>query len=222
MTDEARAEEASEEFFEVVTDMARSVVAGVKVGCPATVWSYDKDTNAAKVQPVVMARQDGGRPIKGPMLVNVPVAWPQFGRYSITGQLAKGDQVWLWFSDRSLDEWKALGGTEVEARDKRRFSINDAVAYPGISPFKGGLTNQKTDGLVIGQDQGRGATEPLLRIVITDTGISIGNGAVDLLSLLDQLISALSSGFFGPWPMSPTTQAQLLAIQGDLALIREP
>ncbi len=113
----------------------RSQLARVHTSLPGVVVSYDEATQTATVRPSVRFKfKDADGVIQAydpPAIANVPVAFPRSGAFSITWPIAAGDTVTLWFSERSLDEWKSVAGSTHEARDVRRFDLSDAVAYPG-------------------------------------------------------------------------------------------
>ena len=103
---------------------------------PGVVKSYDATTQTATVQPSIQfKRRDGEGVIQNytpDPIADVPVAFPGAGAYSITWPLAAGDLVTLVFAERSITEWKATGGTSVEAQDTRRFDLTDAIAIPAL------------------------------------------------------------------------------------------
>ncbi len=101
------------------------------------VVSYDEARQVANVQPVVRARRadlDGGSvSYKLPQLADVPVAFPQGGGFAITFPLAAGSQGLVVVCERSHDEWRAVGGSDVTPQLRRRFDLSDAIFYPGVS-----------------------------------------------------------------------------------------
>ena len=106
-----------------------------------------------------------------------------------------------------------------QSKSKRRFSINDCVAYPGVSNFKNPLQNPQTDGLVIGYDAGRGATETF-KLIIDENGFRIGDGTEELLQIMLDFMVALRDGFFGPYPMNAATILAVDAIINRLNTIK--
>ena len=125
---------------EVLQEAVKGSIFGlVHVSMPGVVVSYDRDSQTASVQPVLQARQvdeEGtSTALKLAPLGGVPVLFPQGsgGLYSITWDLLPGDPVLLVFSERSLDEWKATGSTDIAPQDYRRFDPSDAVAWAGLS-----------------------------------------------------------------------------------------
>lgn len=92
-----------------------------------------------------------------PVLPNLRVAWPKFGGYVVAGALAPGDFVTILFDEWSCDLYRQNGasGTPQDPIDLARHTIGSAVAYPGGADPKGvGITEDLSQGLVIGKDGG--------------------------------------------------------------------
>ena len=125
------------ELIDVLQQVVRSELARVHTALPGVIESYDATTQTAEVRiPIRFSRRDpdtGERvPYAPPPLPNVPIAWPAGGggAYSDTWPLQRGDEVWLSFAERSVDEWLLTDGELVTPADVRRFSLSDAVATP--------------------------------------------------------------------------------------------
>lgn len=220
MSGDRRTESTS---LRTVLDRAtRSAVASMHVGMVGRVVAYDAARQRVDVQPVVRGRYEEGESFTFPRLVGVPVRFPCGGGFALTWPLVDGDFVWLDFGERSLDEWRSLGGDDVEPKTARRFDLADAVAYAGIRPDGQPLASASTDALVIGQD---GGPSPL-QLRVGPSGIDLGNGTDDLLDLVRQLVDALASATvataLGPSPLDPATQLLLTAIGEALDRIRTP
>lgn len=200
----------------VIDQTARTVVASMHTGAIARVVSYDSTKQRARVQPVIRGRYDDGESFQFPQLVDVPVMFPQGGGYSITFPLQAGDHVWLVFSERSADEWRARGGSDVEPQSTRRFDLSDAFAIPGPRPDNSPLLGVQNNAVALGS--------PSMRVEISNGGIKIGTPGVDLLELLDSLIGVLESATVtlptGTAPFSPGVIFQLSVISGQLATIK--
>jgi len=136
---------------------AKAATAVVNVCLPASVLSYDEATQTATVRLVPrFRRQDPAQgnavvPYDPPDVPSVPVAFPGGGDYSITWPLAAGDTGYLVVADRSIDEWKANGGTRTEPQDPRRHYLSDGIFVPGVrspaQPLEGDAL--ASDGLVV-------------------------------------------------------------------------
>lgn len=126
----------------VMREFVRVGIAQIHTSTPATVLVYDPVSQRATVQPAIRDRVDD--PVLGverptatppPPINNVPVVWPSGAGWSLVGSLVPGDPVTLVFSDRSTDEWRALGAVDNIAFDARRHDVSDPVAIPGGRSF---------------------------------------------------------------------------------------
>lgn len=210
MTIEVPDEGVEQEFEDVIDEMIRLGIAKMHVGCWGKVESYTVATQKCSVRPIVRASLKGGGTVRFPVLTNVPVRFPAGAGFSMTWPIKAGDQVWLDFADRSIDEWcNSSDPTDITPQSKRRFHISDAVAYPGGRPGAKPLKRATATDLVIGQDDYGGAitnTPPRvdpLQLVIGPTGIGIGDGGTtnELLNIVDTLISELNTASVGGAPI---------------------
>jgi hypothetical protein len=122
----------------VIREAVRQGVAGVHTCLPAVVVSYDPAKQTIHAQPVLRGRytDDSGdvQTYLPPVLPNVPILFPSASGISITWTLTPGDPVWLMCGERSTDEWRGTGESDITPADFRRFSLADAVAIPGGLP----------------------------------------------------------------------------------------
>lgn len=105
----------------------------VHVAMPAIVQSYDAATQTCAVKPAILQQilnGDGEEETQAyPVINNVPVAGLRFGSWFIVAPLAQGDSVMLQFAERSIDNWRALGGVQ-DPVDLRMHDLADAIALP--------------------------------------------------------------------------------------------
>lgn len=213
--------ERNEITLEALLEKAvRAQLAGVETGLPAVVLDYDPATQTARVKPTPKRYFKDGRSEALPALAGVPVAFPAGAGFAITWPLKKGDPVWLAFSGRPFDAWLTTGEADADEPTRRRFSLTDCVAIPqGAQPASAPIQSASADKIVIGEDAPGGAT-----IRIGGGKVELGAGAVGLLDLLEQFISALQSGVvataLGPQPLDPATQLLLTNIKTQLGLIK--
>jgi len=72
-----------------------------------------------------------------PTILNVPVMFPASKKASLTFPIDVGDVVLCVFSQRSTDSFRASTGAQTYTpEDLRKFDIQDAIAIPGLFPFK--------------------------------------------------------------------------------------
>lgn len=125
---------------------------GMRVSMPGRVEAYDATTQKADVQPLVKRRYTDAAGVEQverlPVVPSVPVIFPGAGEYSITFPVDIGDVVLLVFADSSLDLWLARGG-EVDPEDTRSHALTDAVAIPGLRPFRSAIDGVPSDALVV-------------------------------------------------------------------------
>jgi hypothetical protein len=161
-------------------EASRAAVAGVNVSLPATVVSFDADTQTVTVRIVPMFRRRDPNDKAGiviyapPDIPGVPVAYPGTGDFSIFWPLEVGDTGRIVCFDRSADEWKANGGDRTEPQDPRRHDLTDAVFCPDVrspaTPMPGDAIHATA--MVIRADELRlgssNATDPASLSSVTD------------------------------------------------------
>ena len=99
------------------------------------VRAYDAGTKRADVQPVVRrilapTPDDPTTRMDRPPILNVPVRQTATGGHLVHHEVVVGDVVWLDFSERGLDNFKARWGEIVDPTVDALFSDRDAVAIP--------------------------------------------------------------------------------------------
>lgn len=100
---------------------------------PARVSSYDMKTHRAKVTPTIRHLMDNGMQIELPELVDVPVVFPSSKAFDLEFPLDKDDPVLLVFLEADTASWKS-GAVPATPDTASRFSLDSAVAIPGLSP----------------------------------------------------------------------------------------
>lgn len=200
---------------------------------PGIVEKYNKAKNTIDVTPCLKRKYETGDVVQQPVILNVPVAFPRGGGFSITHPLKKGDSVILVFSERSLDVWKKNGGV-VDPQDPRKFNVTDAFAIPGGYPEINPVADASDSALRIkNKNTLIEMTEEVVKIKNATGLIEIGEGAKfkfqkeggdDFLKLmsdfLQEIIDARTMTAMGPQPfidLSPFIQlkTKLDAIKGS-------
>ena len=126
----------SEDPVDAMETWLRARLEDVHVALPGTVTTYSKETRLATVKPSVRLRSLHGDKLDIPPIQGVPVIWPGSQEFTVQGSLKRGDRVLLVFSEASIGNW-LRGTTDVDAEDETRFSLQDAVAIPGLWPAVG-------------------------------------------------------------------------------------
>ncbi len=109
--------------------------AQIHTGMPGIIVSFNAQTITAVVQPALQgfAEQiDGTRaPLTIAPIHDVPVHFPGGGGFTLSFPVKAGDECWISFSERSIDNWHQVGGVQTPS-DWRMHDINDAVAHVGL------------------------------------------------------------------------------------------
>lgn len=128
----------------------------VNVAIPGRVLEYNNEFQKATVQPIVKERYRDDQTAEEdkdefgivqadmPVMIGVPVIFPSFNNGIVSAPLRKGDLVQLLFNHRSLDLWlhsedEKFNPKTINPEDNRMHDYSDAVAIPGIYPFKRAL-----------------------------------------------------------------------------------
>lgn len=128
--------------------LVRGILSGLYFCRPGYVEFFDHVTQLAEVTPAIMSKRvkDGkAEYVKFPVLVKVPVCVPyaQTLGLALTLPIRKGDDGWLIFSDRFLDDFLQNGAQQGTAKpeacgadnlttEPRMHSLSDAWFLPGV------------------------------------------------------------------------------------------
>lgn len=128
---------ATPTIAEVIRAAIDSRLADVHTCLPGRVVSYDATKQQADVEIVVRSAveaSDGSTVHESyPVIPAAPVAWPRGGGYSFQFPLAKGDHVWLMFSEAAMGFWRTSGQVS-DPGDLSRHSLSYPIALPCIAP----------------------------------------------------------------------------------------
>lgn len=128
----------------------------VHTAIPARVEAYDPATQKVDAKPLVQRRVLGANGAEAvepiPIVASVPVAFPRGGGFFLSFPLQVGDLVLLVFTERSLDKWLDGRGEEVDPVDLRTHDLSDAVAIPGVYPFRSAVADAGSTDAVLGKD----------------------------------------------------------------------
>lgn len=140
---------------EVIRTVIDAKLVDLHTSLPGKVVDYDSAKQTATVKISLMRMYEGEtQAVELPPIPNVPVVWPRTAKAQVHLPLAADDDVWLIFSERSLDQWKSSGGV-IDPKDRRRHNLTDAVALVGgtapVKPF----TVNDPESIEIVNDQGK-------------------------------------------------------------------
>lgn len=113
----------------------QSIMFNTHVALPAVVQSYNNDTQTVEVQPTIRERTIGADRqisyIQYPLLINVPVAFPQVAGYQFTFPINPGDECLVIFADTAIDNWWLKGNVQNPV-EQRRHDLSDGIAIFGL------------------------------------------------------------------------------------------
>ena len=185
----------------------------------AKVESYDAKKQLVDVVPTLKRRLQnldaGWVSERLPMLCDIPVSFPRAGGYFISFPIQPGDFVQLIFNEVDIEEW--LLGTEPATACSQRFTLQGAIAIPGIFPQSKALLDADKANLVLGKEQG-------LQIHIDGEKIRLGSAnAEEALAIarkvnqeLDRIINTFNNhSHLGS--MGPIKPDSVISPSGDIA-----
>jgi len=114
---------------------------------PGQIISFDPVTQRADIQPQLQ-RKVGDKLINLAVLPSVPIRFPKSKAFSISFPLAAGDEVALYFIERSIDNWLDQGGIQ-SPNDTRKFDLSDAYAVPVLYSQQNKIENFDAVNMVI-------------------------------------------------------------------------
>jgi len=112
------------------------------VALPAIIQSFDATKCTCTAQPAIQAfvrQKDGTQTyVNMPILVDVPVIFPNAGTFVLTFPVQQGDEVLIIFADRCIDNWWNKGGINPQVTNQgvgelRFHDLSDGFAIVG--PF---------------------------------------------------------------------------------------
>lgn len=113
-----------------LAEYLRSVLMGVDDMLPATVVSYDRTTNRAVLQPLVMMGSTGGEKVRRAQQANIKVFRFGGGGFFMSYPIKPGDFGWIKACDRDISLIMQRGGLEDWPNTKRIHKFNDAMFFP--------------------------------------------------------------------------------------------
>lgn len=108
----------------------RSVLMETDDMLPATVISYDDQSNRAVVKPLIMMGTTSGAKISRARIPNIPVFRFGGGGFFIRFPIKPGDFGWIKSNDRDISLMMQRGGLEDWPNTQRLHSFSDAMFFP--------------------------------------------------------------------------------------------
>lgn len=155
-----------------------------------------------------------------PVLQSVPLGFLQTKESIISVPVAPGDDIWVFFCERSLDKWKNTNDDQVisnriiSPEDTRMHHLSDAVAVPMFKTAGDGIASDPQN-ILIQNKSGK--------LTITPEGkYYIGNGTEELISLfsetLQAILDAVTNTGIGPQPFVNLSTFSAIKSRLDSAL----
>jgi hypothetical protein len=185
----------------------------------AKVESYDAKTQLVNVSPVlkrsIETTDDEWVSEQLPVLCDVPVLFPRAGGFFISFPIKAGDFVQLLFNETNIEEW--FDEKEPTINHNQRFTLQGAVALPGIFPQVLALTGAHESNLVLGKEKG-------LQIHIDGQKIRLGSAdaseALAIASKVREELDRIKSAFHGHTHLPPGGAIKpdgIITVSSDIA-----
>ena len=105
----------------------------VHTALPGIIETYNASTRRAQVLLAIEALMEDGKCHARAPLLDVPVLFPSGSGGTILIELRKGDNVWVMFAERGIQDWKKTLKL-AQPSPRHVFSPSDAVALAGFGP----------------------------------------------------------------------------------------
>lgn len=135
--------------------------AGLYVGRPVRVEAVDTSKGTVDVVPMLTDSytddSDETVSFELPVIPAIPILFPEGGDFVDTWPLKKGDQGWILFADRSIDQWQQKGNKDkpVDPMTEFRHSLPaKGLFLPGGRSVKDAFDEWDPDRRVIGAKGG--------------------------------------------------------------------
>lgn len=135
------------DFHEALKAAMEDSQANLWTALPGIVESFNAEEGTCKIQPTIQAqvRDRLGKTswVTMPLLLDVPVIFPQGGAFAVTFPIAQGDEALVVFSSRCIDAWWQQSGIQPQVR-LRMHDLSDGFAIVGPLSKPRMLTNIST------------------------------------------------------------------------------
>lgn len=122
---------------EYVGDKINHYMKNIYTALPAIITKVDLANQKIDAKPAVNYLYKDFSSTEFPIFTNIPLIFPASKSSSLTFPVSIGDTVLLVFSKKGITKFKLSDGNKpVTPNDFREFDKRDAVAIPGLFPFK--------------------------------------------------------------------------------------
>lgn len=126
-----------------------------RVAMPAIVVSFDENQQTVTLQPAIAGTDESGGAMTSAVLADVPVKFPRGGGFAFTFPVLPGDEGWVIFADRCIDNWFSSGQVS-QAAEHRQHDWSDGGFLPGFSSLMRVINHFRNDAIVMRQLDGPG------------------------------------------------------------------
>jgi hypothetical protein len=214
------------DLIEVLRQIMSQMADQLCVSLPGKVESYDSSTQTADVKPLLsksIVDKDGNEEkVEIPVISKVPVAFSRGGGHFMSFPLEKGDNVFLVFCDRSIDDfWFSDGSAPMDQVDFRTHDLSDAVAIPVFYPSSKSITDLIGNDGVFGKEKGAQVRSKGDTIEVTTKGAIAASDFVALASLVLAELNKISLLFNAAIACClMLRQGIFMGVQAEILLLR--
>lgn len=158
--------ERANEPITALLEAQQGMQAHLWTALPGIINTVDLAKQTCTVQPAVQMKYTDPRTqavqwLTLPLLLDVPLQFPQGGGFSLTFPVRAGDECLVVFASRCIDDWWANGGVQRQP-DLRMHDLSDGFAIMGFRSQPRVLVSYVADATELRHDSG------LSKITITD------------------------------------------------------
>lgn len=147
----------SSSLTQLLDEVIASELVDVHVNRAGIIDSFDASKQLAKVNitsKLIIRDAKGKDTFKEiPLLIDLPVVFPQVQGFSITYPIKKGDECQVIFEERDTANFRETGNIS-EPRSRRRFDFSDGWVIIGSTSNKKVVSNYNSDNLEIRSNNG--------------------------------------------------------------------
>ena len=183
---------------------------GLDTMLPARVVAYDRATNRATVQPLIMMGTTDGQRVSRAQVASVPVFQYAGGGFVLSFPIAAGDLGWIKASDRDISLFLQSLGEEWPNTVRSR-SFSDGVFFPDrLRAFT--LDGGDTDRVVLQTDDGT------TRVSVGAADVKVTAGDYVLTVGADGIVAEAGDSTVTIAPAGVTIAATLTTVEGPLTV----
>lgn len=206
---------------ELLLQFGRTLQSELWTALPGRINSYDpaSQTGEIEVTLTVPTFDVAGTRTEHeiPLLLDVPIFFPNGGGYTLTFPVVKGDECLVVFSSRCIDQWWDKGGVQPQ-HELRMHDLSDGFAFVGFrskpkvlspAPSTAGVELRADDGATKLSIEGTTVTVMAAIVNVDAAAVNLSDGA-SLKALVDESFITLFNSHthaYAPGPGTPVPTA---------------